>query len=321
MKWQLTLLLAFCAPFLMGQKVIGFEEFNLAPGAFLNGSDGRGGFKSGEVFLRNAYEVQFKSWSGWAISSTTDTLTPGFTNQYSAITGKGYDGSAHYAITYAFGNNNLVLQGSAVGTPVAGMYITNSTYAYRSMKDGDAFSKRFGGVTGNDPDYFLLTIKAYYQGALSADSVPVYLADYRFSDNSRDFILNQWKWADLSPLGPADSLSFSLSSSDMGLYGMNTPAYFCLDNISLSIPVSVATSNVPGLFKVHPNPTADLIQITHSESGPVDCYLFDASGKLVMRQPLPAPGGQIDLQFLPSGTYFATLKGKQVQSTRVVVRE
>lgn len=320
MKWQLTLLLAFCAPFLMGQKVIGFEEFNLAPGAFLNGSDGSGGFKSGEVFLRNAFDAQYMSWSGWAISSTTDTLTPGFTNQYSAITGKGYDGS-HYAITYAFGNNNMVLQGSAAGNPVAGMYITNSTYAYLSMKDGDAFSKRFGGATGNDPDYFLLTIKAYYKGALSADSVAVYLADYRFSDNSRDYILNQWKWADLSPLGPADSLSFSLSSSDVGLFGMNTPAYFCMDHISLSFPVGVAGTRVPDLFEVYPNPTADVIQITHSESGPVDCYLFDANGKLALRQPLPAPGGQIDLQHLPPGTYFATLKGKQGQSTRVVVRE
>ncbi len=320
MKWQLTLLLAFCAPFLMGQKVIGFEEFNLAPGAFLNGSDGSGGFKSGEVFLRNAFDAQYMSWSGWAISSATDTLTPGFTNQYSAITGKGYDGS-HYAITYAFGNNNMVLQGSAAGNPVAGMYITNSTYAYRSMKDGDAFSKRFGGATGNDPDYFLLTIKAYYQGALSADSVAVYLADYRFSDNSRDYILNQWKWADLSPLGPADSLSFSLSSSDVGLFGMNTPAYFCIDHISLSIPVGVAGTRVPDLFEVYPNPTADVIQITHSESGPMNCYLFDANGKLALRQPLPAPGGQLDLQHLPPGTYFATLKGKQGQSTRVVVRE
>ncbi|MBK8880763.1 MAG: T9SS type A sorting domain-containing protein [Haliscomenobacter sp.] len=129
------------------------------------------------------------------------------------------------------------------------------------------------------------------------------------------------KWADLSPLGAGRQPFFSLSSSDVGLFGMNTPAYFCMDHISLSFPVGVAGTRVPDLFEVYPNPTADVIQITHSESGPVDCYLFDANGKLALRQPLPAPGGQIDLQHLLPGTYFATLKGKQGQSTRVVVRE
>ncbi|MEZ4953573.1 MAG: DUF4465 domain-containing protein [Saprospiraceae bacterium] len=35
-------------------------------------------------------------------------------------------------------------------------------------------------------------------------------------------------------LGHVDSL-FTLSSSDAGVFGMNTPAYFCLDNLTLGI--------------------------------------------------------------------------------------
>ncbi len=320
MKWQFTVALAFCATISMGQRVVGFEEFTLPTGSFLNGSDGKGGFQSGDIFLPNTYDAQYMSWSGWAISNWTDTLTPGFTNQYSAITGKGYGGSAHYAITYAFGNNNLVLRGNAAGLPVSGMYLTNSAYAYWSMKDGDAFSKKFGGLTGNDPDYFLLTIKAFYQGRLSSDSVNFYLADFRFSNNSQDFIVKDWKWVDLSSLGPVDSLAFSLTSTDVGVFGMNTPAYFCVDNITLSNPTSAYAQGLPDLFTIYPNPSADFIQIAHSENGPMDFYLFDVNGKLVLRQPLPAPGGQIDLQFLPTGTYFATLKGKHAQSTRKVVK-
>jgi hypothetical protein len=36
-------------------------------------------------------------------------------------------------------------------------------------------------------------------------------------------------------LGSADELRFSLSSSDNGPYGMNTPSYFAMDNF-LAVP-------------------------------------------------------------------------------------
>jgi hypothetical protein len=37
-----------------------------------------------------------------------------------------------------------------------GVYVTNTTYAYNSMRDGDMFAKKFGGPTGNDPDWYKL---------------------------------------------------------------------------------------------------------------------------------------------------------------------
>ena len=37
-----------------------------------------------------------------------------------------------------------------------------------------------------------------------------------------------------SSLGSASSLVFSLTSSDVGTYGMNTPAYFAVDQLVLS---------------------------------------------------------------------------------------
>src|SRR5690606_13300086 len=108
--------------------------------------------------------------------------------------------------------------------------VTNSTYAYYSMKDGDAFAKKFGGVTGNDPDWFKLTIKMYFQGIFN-DSVDFYLADFRFTDNSQDYIVKDWQSINLSSYGSMDSLSFELSSSDIGMWGMNTPAFFCIGGI------------------------------------------------------------------------------------------
>ena len=319
MKLHFTfLLMIFGASILNAQMVVDFEAYDLESESFLNGADGSGGFTSGDIFLPNDYNADFMSWSGWAISNTTDTTTPGFTNQYSAIPGSGVDGSAHYAVTSAFGNNNLVLQGDAAGQPVSGMYITNNTYAYLSIKDGDSFAKKFGGVTGDDPDFYLLTIKAYNEGSLSVDSVDFYLADYRFSDNSEDYIVDEWTWVDLSSLGNADSLSFALSSSDVGQFGMNTPAYFCIDDVFSADPgVNTDLVNDPELFEIYPNPTADYLQITHSENQQMDCYIYDINGKVVKSQQLNGPE-IIDLQFLPTGTYIIMVQGEHQFSSRVI---
>ena len=198
------LLFAFLGAFAIAQAqtTATFENFGLSPGAYLNGSDGSGGFASGHVFLPNTYDTQFQFWSGWAISSDTDTQTPGFLNEFSAITGGGQEGSTTYAVTYCgFGGSTIALTEEAAGAPVEGLWITNSTYAYLSMRDGDAFSKRFGGITGNDPDYFLLTVKKYLGGSLGSDSIDFYLADYRFADNAQDYIIDEWTWLDLSALG------------------------------------------------------------------------------------------------------------------------
>ncbi|MBK8620921.1 MAG: DUF4465 domain-containing protein [Saprospiraceae bacterium] len=238
MKYIFTLILMFYIVVFYAQVSWDFEEFNLPENRYQDDAGSDGGFTNGLVFLPNYYDREFFYWTGWAVSNVTDKTTPGFGNQYSAIPGSGFNGSKHYVVNSAFGNNNMILRNEAAGKPVNGMYITNSTYTYFSMKDGDAFAKKFGGITGNDPDFFLLKIKGYSEGNITSDSVNFYLADYRFSDNNQDYIVKTWEWVDLSSLGNVDSLSFELSSSDTGQFGMNTPAYFCADFV-----VTSGTSN------------------------------------------------------------------------------
>jgi hypothetical protein len=114
---------------------------------------------------------------------------------------------------------------------VDGLYVTNNNYAYYSMLNGDAYAKKFGGVSGDEADWFLLTITGKDAGETEVGSVEFYLADYRFADNGQDYIVNTWEYVDLMGLGMVNSLEFSLSSSDMGSYGMNTPGYFAMDTV------------------------------------------------------------------------------------------
>lgn len=292
---------------LLAQTVADFENFNLPPNTFLNDAGAPGAFSAGNISLPNNYNAAWMSWDGWAISNRTDNTTPGFLNESSAIAGSGAQGSATYALSYVLGASTLRLENR--GT-VNGLYVTNNTYAYFSMKDGDAFAKKFGGITGNDPDFFLLTAKKYLDGQLSADSVNFYLADYRFANNAQDYIVNDWTWLDLSSLGNADSLRFTLSSSDVGAFGMNTPAYFCVDNVTTTDLVS---SKDPLAFdlpmEVFPNPATDFLNVRLPQENEASfAQIFDLQGKVVFEKTISGVQNRLDVRSLPTGIYLLQVR-------------
>ena len=322
MRKFFTIILIFISLFLSAQTTSDFEDFNLPAESFLNGSDGNGGFSNGNIFLPNFYDDSFGSWTGWSISNTTNVTTPGFTNQYSAITGEGFENSSTYATGYtAGGRTNIVLEGAAAGEQISGFYITNSTYAYLSMQEGDSFAKKFGGLTGDDPDYFLLTIKKYENDELSTDSVDVYLADYRFEDNSEDYILNEWTYVDLTSLGTADSLQFFLSSTDVGSFGMNTPAYFCIDNFTTSDGItSVENLEEVENFTLFPNPVTDFLYIKNNATEEAKYSIFDKLGR-VIETGFFTNESRINTSFLAKGMYVVRVKQNGVFESQVFVKQ
>ena len=209
------------------------EDLGLGAESYYDGSDGAGGFISSGVLFENNYNQDWGSWDGFAASTTTDTETGDYSNQYSAIPGGGAGGSATYAVGFwsSFAPEGPLLELESE-LSLGGVFLTNTTYAYVSMRDGDLWAKKFGGVSGDDPDWFLLGIQAFDAGGAQTGSLDFYLADFRFADSDLDYILGDWTFLDLSTLGPVKSLRFSLSSSDNGDFGMNTPAYFALDRLS-----------------------------------------------------------------------------------------
>lgn len=205
------------------------SESNYFPGVTGNG-DGSYPFTSGDA----TYNHQFSDYgfsgccsTGWSYSNRTDTTTAGYTNQYSSYAGTGQGGSQNYAVAF----EGPVSVTFATASVLGGGWFTNTTYAALSMRDGDSFAKAFGGASGNDADFFKLTITGY-NGAASTGSVDFFLADYRFADNAQDYIVKDWTFVDLQTLGAVDRLGFSLDSSDTGTYGIKTPAYFAMDTVT-----------------------------------------------------------------------------------------
>jgi hypothetical protein len=214
-----------------------FETVSLPGSGFWNGSDLSGGITLEGNTFKNNYNTTWGSWSGFAVSNHTDTTTAGWGNQYSSFAGNGAGGSAQYAVGFfaTYEDSTHVSLGAMTDLTGVGTLVTNSTYAGISMRDGDGVAKKFGGLSGDAPDWLMLTIEGYASGAATETSVNFYLADFRDADNSKDYILDTWKYLDFTALGTVDELRFSLSSSDNGEYGMNTPSYFAIDNF-MSVP-------------------------------------------------------------------------------------
>ncbi len=335
------LLLNVCIVFLISayiqsancQGIATYENLTLSPNSAWYGSNNSGGFTDSGFFFPNSY-TDFGggmfAWYGFAYSNMNDTVTTGYTNQFSAITGKGVLNSAIYAVSYVNYDwmNNYQMHANVVkfSTPqtITGFYATNSTYAYFSMLNGDGtLAKKFGGATGNDPDWFKLQIKGYRNGNLT-DTVNCFLADFRFANNTQDYILKTWKWVDLSALGIVDSLSFGLTSSDIGAYGMNTPAYFCMDNFNgLNPYLTVNELNNKDInVSIFPNPFSETIQIqSNSTDKAIALKIYNLNGKEIRNIAIVNQGYTINLSDLTSGVYFVRVSGSDFNQYQKIIKK
>ena len=136
----------------------------------------------------------------------------------------------NYAVVYdpgAYGSSPEIDLPDDLASPKS-VEVTNTTYTWATIKNGDAYGMSTPFKTG---DWYKLTATGYDAEGAATGSVTYYLADYRNSVESTHYILSQFTKIDLTPLGDdVKTVKFKLDSSDTGAYGLNTPAYFALDN-------------------------------------------------------------------------------------------
>jgi hypothetical protein len=280
------------------------------------------GFDDGLAHFPCVYDTFPGGWqywkSGFSYSNMTDSLTAGYTNQYSSITGSGYNGSPQYIIGWDV-MNKIYLKGKAKGQPVNGFYLANTAYTYYSMRDGDMFAKKFGGVSGNDSDYLLITVRGYLNGQLKTDSVQEYLADFTSADNTKDTIYRGWRWINLLPLGNVDSLQIELASSDVSPFGMNTPGYYAIDNFTTNETASVNTSPSTFAAKVYPNPAVGQLFIELKDHQVTNLEITDVTGRVVAGYEAKEGLTSLPVSSLPAGVYILNMwGGTQKASVRFV---
>jgi len=290
-----------CVIYSINAQTIDFEDFPLDSTGVYNGVPDANSFPSEFAVFENTFTDSY--WSGFAVSSLTDTETPGFANDLSVYDSGGASGS-NFVVGSVFGTLTINFTKEL---NIGEISLNNGTYAALSMQNVDQYAKKFGGDSGDDPDYFLLKIAGVNEVGDTTGIVDFYLADFRFDDNTQDYIVQDWTTVDLSSLGAVSQLKFALESSDVGEFCMNTPAYFCLDDI-------VALENV-GFeeydfveMNVYPQPALDVLNFTIAE--PIKAlFMVDMTGKTVYANyNINANGTQLDVSNLATGIYILNVQ-------------
>ena len=325
-KLFLLIVVSFAATHVHAQSLVAtFDSLILAQAdtAYVNFFDpGQDvGFEDGGIHWPTVYDTTFGIgfWDhGFSYSNKTDSSTSGYGNQYSAKTGGGYNGSGKYAVAYGE-VNYLFYQPVGLSKSITGFYITNNTYAYNSMRDGDIFAKKFGGLTGQDDDYFKIIIRGVANGQVQPDTVEFYLADFRDPDSSKDYIVSTWQWVDLTKLGNVDTLQFTLKSSDTGTFGLNTPAYFCLDDFTTNFTMSVSNTASPIKAKLYPNPATNTLYVEVEDNSFDQLKVLDMNGKLITAFGISKKQTAVPTTHLSPGTYLLQLsKGNKRSTVRFI---
>jgi hypothetical protein len=256
--------------------LVTFNELSLEEeSCFLPSGDSL--FTSGPLSL--LYNGGEGFWSGFTYSNLANINNDYNHDQFVSASLSGMDGtSTNYVVSYI---SNDWMSGTynpipteleltnEVAVTFSGFYVNNTQIAYTSLRDGSSFNKKFGGETGNDPDWFKLLVWGIRSDNSITSKLEHYLADFRSRDNSKDYIQKGWRWVDLKSLGEVKALRFELQSTDNGDFGMNTPAYFCMDNLSIL--------NLQGAFIS--NPIDDIYLETNASPASIELAdHFNASG-------------------------------------------
>jgi hypothetical protein len=122
------------------------------------------------------------------------------------------------------------------------MYVCNSSYTYGVIINGNYWDDgEDDGWTGEAQS--LVTTEGWFKVQAfgydasgtptnSGNPVEFYLADYRPNSPTATPAIERWTKWNLSALGLVATIKFNFVGSDTSDYGLNTPAYVCIDDIT-----------------------------------------------------------------------------------------
>ncbi|MDY6292909.1 MAG: DUF4465 domain-containing protein [Bacteroidales bacterium] len=193
------------------------------------------GFYSGSYYFNNGAMPGYNYWYGYSLSNETSTAYASLADQWHSAVGEGHNGSSNYCVAFPEGQF-VEITNSVDGDNLQGVYVSNSAYSFNGMANGDGIARAF-----KQDDWFKLTAVGFDANNTETARVDFYLADYRSTNSLDHYILDTWQWMDLRPLGKVAKVRFLLDGTDKGNYGLNTAAYFVMDDFNCERDMTQAT--------------------------------------------------------------------------------
>lgn len=252
------------------QNVATFEDY-----ALLDTIGGENTWMSGSYQFYTYQDVT--DWGnyyyGFSVSNDTDSTSSGWSEPYRSACGGAYDGEFFGIWTNDYyGSNSLKLPDADT---IAGFFINNNAYTVNEM----LYCTSGIGHTFDGNDWLSLCCIGLRDGII-IDTVKVALA-------KEGHYINHWTYIDLSQMGEVDEMAFTMIGSDTGDWGLNTPAYFCIDNVGASMPegyVEPEMAEIPVITAINET-KADVITNKIILNGQIYIIrhgqLFDVTGNLI----------------------------------------
>lgn len=191
-------------------------------------------FFSGSFRFGNFPMVQWGAWSGYGYANETATaFNEDYANQCRNVVGGGAAGTRGYGVAYmGFADMTIRVSAPGEGFEIPGVYVTNAAVTADKILNGDGWCKKF---TAENGDYMTLLIYGYDADGVETGMVEVSLAEFRGEQGAAGgFVLSDWKWVDLSPLGAVSTLKFDYDSKQKD----HVPSYVCFDQLGAANPGS-----------------------------------------------------------------------------------
>lgn len=182
-----------------------------------------------------------------------------------------------------------------------GAYFNLNSYTYYSVEDGDAFSRAF-----TNGDKLTLIVHGVDEDD-NEKTVEVDLASYK---NGNLTINRGWTYVDLSELGVVNQIWFSMTSTDSGAYGMNTPAYFCMDKLMVK---PAPQNNVNNVLAKNDKISYDRKSRQVHLSGNTFAVVYDQAGRQVMSSD---EAETFSIESLNAGVYIVKSGNSQIKIAR-----
>ena len=176
------------------------------------------------------------SWEGFTLS----TVSQDTANVFGCVANGGLEGVATpYVIGYysewvsssqGYSSNIIDFNGEYYPEYV---YICQNSNTHKAIKQGEFNARPF-----TEQDTLALIIQALDSTMQPTATIIYYLAI--------DGTCNEgWVKVPLTALGQTSCLSFSMTSTDIGDWGANTPLYFALDGLTINTELPTALPNSP----------------------------------------------------------------------------
>ena len=196
------------------QTVVSFDALFTGPGQDVHNVS----FATNAATFVNVYTPAWDSWAGYAFSTVSNTTDGSWANQYAAAQPL----DRPYAVGFHFHWDGVAPE-ILFDLPVAprSVLLNNTTWAAAAMRTGAPPARAFASN-----DTLILTLTAYDLDGNAVAATNHYLADFR---GGQALIQTNWSALDLSWMPPdVGSLVGTVTTTDAGAFGPNTPTYFAL---------------------------------------------------------------------------------------------